>query len=409
MKRKISLSIFIILFFFFFFVSCDKKTIDVQRICDIAVGKYHTLCLFEDGRILSFGNNEVGELGIGNLFYGEKSQKPCYIGASVKFISVAAGYFHSLAVAEDGTLWGWGDNTCHQLKQNISDTEESELWADSEYKTPILIDDGKNWVKVFADGFDSFGLKNDGTLWRISDMYQLKNPNNIKWKNVIIQADDGGDDYTLYAILEDTSGNLFTYGTCNEEKDILSCFSVWRREKDESNVLLPFEKPSKSLDFWMTDFSGAYRIKNEVHIWGMTATEQNEIKNKFELMFSDYNKSDIVFADWMTNSENIIEVSKCKKMISGNFMWSFACIGGSDFNYSYTACLQNDGTLIIWTNGKTYISDKSLKIRNIWGSNGIIAQTEDCNIYVTGYNLFNRLGFDNIKEDDFLLLEPLNF
>ena len=396
MKRKLSLSIFFILFFSLLFVSCEKKTIDAQRICDIAVGKYHTLCLFEDGRILSFGNNEIGELGIGNCFYGEKSQKPYYIETSVKFISVATGYFHSLAVAEDGTLWGWGDNTCHQLKQTISDTKESDLWDESEYKTPILIDDGKNWEKVFADGFDSFGLKKDGTLWRISDMYQLKNPNNIKWKNVNIQADDGGDDYTLYAILEDTSGNLFTYGTCNEEKD-------------ESNVLLSLEKPSKSLDFWMTDFSGAYRIKNEVHIWGMTATEQNEIKNKFELMFSDYNKSDVVFADWMTNSENIIRVSKCKKMISGNFMWSFACIGGSDFNYSYTACLQNDGTLIIWTNGKTYISDKSLKICNIWGSNGIIAQTEDCKIYVTGYNLFNRLGLNNIEEDDFLFFAPLNF
>ena len=250
------------------------------------------------------------------------------------------------------------------------------------------------WI-VYADGA-RLPWKYDGALRKIRVFDRL---NSIGTASLVfgMSAPDFDND------------DVFSDGTCNEEKVILSCFSVWRREKDESNVLLSLEKPSKSLDFWMTDFSGAYRIKNEVHIWGMTATEQNEIKNKFELMFSDYNKSDVVSADRMINSENIIKVSKCKKMISGNFMWSFACIGGSDFNYSYTACLQNDGTLIIWTNGKTYISDKSLKICNIWGSNGIIAQTEDCKIYVTGYNLFNRLGINNIEEDDFLFLAPLNF
>ncbi|MBQ7905998.1 MAG: hypothetical protein IJ361_09625 [Spirochaetaceae bacterium] len=390
------------------FISCDRKSNRVQRISDISVGKYHTLCLFEDGRIISFGNNESGELGIGDVFFGEKSKNPCIIETPIKFKSVATGYYHSLAVAKDGTLWGWGDNSCQQLWKTFSDKKFSKSRDESAYETPILIDNGKDWIKVFADGFDSFGLKKDGTLWRISDMFQIENPNGSKWENVNIQADFGGDDYILYLILKDKLGDIYTYGTCNEAIDSLSCFNLWKRGKDKTKLLLPLEIPFRSSDFWITDFSGAYRIKNEIHIWGMTATEENNIKAKFQSIFSNYSNYDDVFADWMFNSEKILKIKNCKKMISGNFMWSFACIGGSDFNYSYTACLQSDGTLILWTNGKTYISDKSLKIRNIWGSNGIIVQTEDCKIYVTGYNLFNRLGVDNSQED-FLFLEPLDF
>ena len=140
----------------------------------------------------------------------------------------------------------------------------------------------------------------------------------------------------------------------------------------------------------------------------MIATEENEIKEKFKSMFSDIRKSEEIFADWMFKSKKKVKIKKIKKIISGNFMWSFACIGGAEFNYSYTACLRNDGKLIVWSNGKTYTSDSSLKIRDIWGNNGIFAQAKDGKIYVTGYNLFNRLGVDKSQEE-FLFLELFDF
>ena len=31
------------------------------------------------------------------------------------FTSVAAGYYHTVAVKTDGTLWAWGSNTSGQL------------------------------------------------------------------------------------------------------------------------------------------------------------------------------------------------------------------------------------------------------------------------------------------------------
>lgn len=107
MKRKL---IMFILATIFIAVSISRasKRDRMQKIVDVAIGKYHTLCLFEDGRILAFGDNENGELGLGEFFLGERYVSPFYIQAPIKFVSIASGYFHSLAVSEDGTLCGWG-------------------------------------------------------------------------------------------------------------------------------------------------------------------------------------------------------------------------------------------------------------------------------------------------------------
>ena len=71
MKRKL---IMFILATIFIAVSISRASkIDrMQKIVDVAIGKYHTLCLFEDGRILAFGDNENGELGLGEFFFRRK-------------------------------------------------------------------------------------------------------------------------------------------------------------------------------------------------------------------------------------------------------------------------------------------------------------------------------------------------
>jgi alpha-tubulin suppressor-like RCC1 family protein len=43
-----------------------------------------------------------------------------------KVIAVGAGEYHSFAVRADGSLWGWGLNTNHQLADG---TTTSRKWA----------------------------------------------------------------------------------------------------------------------------------------------------------------------------------------------------------------------------------------------------------------------------------------
>lgn len=127
MKRRILFSLCAV------FLLCGAQA---QKLLDAASGMYHTLLLFEDGKILAFGDNYYGQLGLGfesghvDSIYEpcpSSIESPAYIDSPVKFVSVAAGESHSLAVARDGTLWGWGSNEYAQLENCIAQCKENHL------------------------------------------------------------------------------------------------------------------------------------------------------------------------------------------------------------------------------------------------------------------------------------------
>lgn len=145
-----------------------------KELIDVASGKFHSLLLFDDGRILPFGENYSGQLGLA-LDIKEQSitvKSPLYIDAPVQFISVAAGWERSLAVGADGSLWGWG-------KLGLSNPEK-----------PQLLTDSKDWKKVFSGGYESLALKKDGTLYRLPSLEPVKHPEHNSWKDVRIFGED---------------------------------------------------------------------------------------------------------------------------------------------------------------------------------------------------------------------------
>ena len=88
---------------------------------DVAVGYTHTLGLRYDGTLWAWGYNRFGQLGIGSTNVHEAS--PTLVDANVspnEWISLAAGYDHTLAVLDDGTLWAWGDNEFGQLGKGVT-------------------------------------------------------------------------------------------------------------------------------------------------------------------------------------------------------------------------------------------------------------------------------------------------
>lgn len=68
---------------------------------DIASGAGHSLQI-SNGKIFSWGNNDNGQLGIGNY---EDQVKPVIVGTDNDWIVVAAGDNFSLAIKTNGSLW----------------------------------------------------------------------------------------------------------------------------------------------------------------------------------------------------------------------------------------------------------------------------------------------------------------
>jgi hypothetical protein len=63
----------------------------------IAAGEEHCLALTAEGRVVAWGNNDVGQTSVP-------------VAALTDVVKIAAGFFSSIALKKDGTIITWGDN-----------------------------------------------------------------------------------------------------------------------------------------------------------------------------------------------------------------------------------------------------------------------------------------------------------
>lgn len=84
------------------------------RATAVAAGANHSLALGADGIIYAWGGNQFGELGDGT-----SAQRGLPVATmlpnGVRAVTIAAGFYHSLAVGANGRLYAWGDNSYGQL------------------------------------------------------------------------------------------------------------------------------------------------------------------------------------------------------------------------------------------------------------------------------------------------------
>ena len=130
----------------------------LSNVVSIAAGGDFGLALKEDGTIWAWGFNRSGELGPG-VPSGDFSPHPNAVqvtGLPAGMKSIAAGPEFSLAVASDGTVWSWGDNSDFQLGQG------SQVIVNA---VPKQIPNFGNVAAVAAGSNHSVALKTDGSLW----------------------------------------------------------------------------------------------------------------------------------------------------------------------------------------------------------------------------------------------------
>ncbi|WP_338553599.1 S8 family serine peptidase [Paenibacillus sp. KS-LC4] len=128
------------------------------------VASNHMQYAKEDGTLWGWGNNSNGQLGDGTI--NSKStavQVPDVNG----IVHTAAGSAHTLAVKEDGTVWVWGDNTYGQLGtgDRNGQLKAKQAWGLTDV------------IAVSASGNTSYALKKDGTVWTWGTSIHMYNLN----------------------------------------------------------------------------------------------------------------------------------------------------------------------------------------------------------------------------------------
>ena len=120
----------------------------------VSCGGAQTLALKTDGTLWAWGDNSVGELGVGTIDTAAHST-PTEVGADSDWATVSCGNQSTLATKTDGTLWAWGDNLWAEL--GLGDTISRDI--------PTEVGTDSSWATVSCDDTSTLALKANGTLW----------------------------------------------------------------------------------------------------------------------------------------------------------------------------------------------------------------------------------------------------
>ncbi len=127
----------------------------------VSAGVGCCLAIRTDGTLWAWGLNYYGQLGLGNT---SSQGTPTQVGTATTWASVSIGSTHTLALRQDGTLWAWGRGGSGQLGQGTSETTRDQL-------SPVQVGSDTNWRSVSAGVGYSVAIRTDGTLWAWGNNY----------------------------------------------------------------------------------------------------------------------------------------------------------------------------------------------------------------------------------------------
>jgi alpha-tubulin suppressor-like RCC1 family protein len=144
---------------------CDLNIVDViglNNVIAVSASNLSSLALKDDGTVWGWGSDAFGQLGDGTA-----NATGCYcelapvqaIGLS-NIVTITSGSFHSLALRNDSTLWAWGNNSNGQLRTGVL--------GNSAVPTQVPI---SGVVSIAAGQNFSYAVKADGTVWAWGDNY----------------------------------------------------------------------------------------------------------------------------------------------------------------------------------------------------------------------------------------------
>lgn len=174
----------------------------------IACGYYHSVVINEEGSVYSWGNNEHGQLGVGSL---EDVRVPHKISSPLPPITnISCGAYHVIAVDNQSLLWCWGWNSLGQLGLDHKIDQLSPVSLENIFKknvisvscgyshSVVVIDDGSMW---------GWGYNENGELG-MNDIDASAIPKQIFGVDVTQYVTCGGN----HTICVDDKGKLWCFG-----------------------------------------------------------------------------------------------------------------------------------------------------------------------------------------------------
>lgn len=149
-----------------------------QCFVKISSGEQHTVAIADDGTLWGWGSNTSGECGITP---NQNVLSPTQIGTFSDWTDVDCGAYHTIALRSNGDIFTMGYNNSGQCGTGNSLNVTS----------PTLV--GSNYTKVAAGkGYTSYGIKSDSTLWVCGQNSGKYGNNTTSNSFIFIDVSNGG-------------------------------------------------------------------------------------------------------------------------------------------------------------------------------------------------------------------------
>ncbi len=120
----------------------------------VGAGFYHTAAIRKNRTLWAWGYNACGQLG--NNLTTDSHIPVQEFTQSGDWVSLSAGFLHTTAIKTDDTLWSWGCNDYGQLGN------DSIVWSHVPVQEYIQSSD---WASLSAGDTHTIAIRQDGTLW----------------------------------------------------------------------------------------------------------------------------------------------------------------------------------------------------------------------------------------------------
>jgi alpha-tubulin suppressor-like RCC1 family protein len=170
----------------------------------ITLGRSHTCGLTTAGAAYCWGNNDFGKLGRDTAVLGVRTPVP--VAGGHTFTAIAAGDYHTCAIAVGGAAYCWGDNIFGALGTGDTATRSS-------HPIPEPVDGGLRFKAIDGGNVHTCGLTTDGAAycWGSGGWGQLGNGARSDQRSPVPVT--GGRTYTTLSIGTNHSCALTTGGT----------------------------------------------------------------------------------------------------------------------------------------------------------------------------------------------------
>lgn len=130
-----------------------------ENITAVGTGQEHILLLSNKGHVLSYGRGSRGQLGHGNLENVTENATVVEALEGISIKAIAAGGWHSLALSETGDVYVWGWNDSGQLGVSRKKITTQAI------PVPIEISEDDNFMAISAGSRHSMAVSENGILF----------------------------------------------------------------------------------------------------------------------------------------------------------------------------------------------------------------------------------------------------